>query len=74
MKEITRKVFSLCQDFDEKMARQISDEITCDVYIDWTANTEETLRKEGYDVDPVAVKLVELGAADGEKILIHVDY
>lgn len=75
MKTITRKVFSLCDDFeDEDMYQKLSDERGCDCYIDYTANTEETLREQGYDNDIIANHLIVLGAEDNEQVLIHIDY
>ena len=79
MKTITKKVFSLCEDFNpdegfEEMYEDLSAENSCDVYIDYTAMTKESEEKGGYSNDPIANRLVELGAEDGEEVLIHIDY
>lgn len=76
MKTITRKVFSLCSDFKDRedLYNELSKYSSCDTYIDYIANTKETLESQGYSNDEVANKLVELGAKDGEEVLIHIDY
>tara|TARA_R110000744_G_scaffold242781_1_gene359841 strand:+ start:3023 stop:3262 length:240 start_codon:yes stop_codon:yes gene_type:complete len=79
MKIITRKVFSLCEDFNpdkgfQDMYDSLSEEVSSDVYIDCTAMTKETEVKGGYENDPVCNRLIELGAEDEEEVLIHIDY
>lgn len=70
----TYKIFSLCDDFDYDMYDKLSQYTTCDTFIEYTANTKESLTFAGYDDDPISNRLVELGANDGEVVLIHIDY
>lgn len=75
----TIKIFSLCKDFNpdngfKDMYEKLSNENACDVYIEYNAYTKETLKKEGYDNDLIANRLVELGAEDKELVFIHMDY
>lgn len=72
----TYKIFSLCNDFgeDEDLYEQLSAEVGCDTYITYPASSRESLISKGYDEDPVSIRLVELGADDGEEVLIHIDY
>lgn len=74
----TFKIFSYCNDFDEKEDEELLDELSsgasCDSYITRTAYTLESLNRAGYADDPLARKLVELGAEDGEEVLIHLDW
>lgn len=79
MKTITKKVFSLCEDFNpdegfQEMYDHLSEETSCDVYIDYTAMTKETQEKNGFSCDNIALRLIELGAKDNEQVLIHIDY
>ncbi len=73
MKTISLKVFSLCNDLSE-FHEELSSERSCDVYIDYTANSEKFLEEEGFDNDEVANKLINLGCEENEKVLIHIDY
>lgn len=77
----TYKIFSLCDDFNpdessemEDMYGTLSQEATCDTYIEYQAMTKESELAGGYSNDPIANRLVELGADDGEIVLIHIDY
>jgi len=79
MKTLNIKVFSLCNDFNpdegfEEMYNELSEYNDCNVYIPYRAYTKETLEKEGYQNDLISNRLVELGAIDGEEVLIHIDY
>lgn len=78
MKQVNIKIFSLCEDFSQETHEDMYDELSAytstDSYIEYTANTRETLESEGCDNDPIANRLNELGADDGEKVLIHIDY
>ena len=81
MEIVTKKIFSLCEDFNpeesgevEEMYDTLSSETGCDVYIDYTAMTLETQEGHGYSRDDIAIRLVTLGAEDGEEVLIHIDY
>jgi len=79
MEIITRKVFSLCEDFNpdegfQEMYDELSKYNTCDSYITYTANTTETLKEKDFDEDLIANRLVELGADDGEVVFIYIDY
>ena len=56
------------------MYDDLSSENSCDVYINYTAMTTKLEVKKGYSNDPVSNRLVTLGANDGEKVLIHIDY
>lgn len=75
----TIKIFSLCKDFNpdegfEEMYDDLSEDSNCDSYIEYTAYTAQTLVDKGYVRDAIANRLVELGANDGEKVFIHLDY
>lgn len=74
MKTITIKVFSLCDDFDEDLAEKISEYGTNDSYIMRTAYTKEYLSEKGFSQNLVANRLIELGAENGEEVLIHLDW
>lgn len=72
------KIFSLCDDFSqnehEEMYDSLSAERGCDCYITYTANSVEKLEKKGYGDDPIANRLIELGAEEDEEVFIHIDY
>lgn len=72
---ITRKVFSYCEDIPEQLQEKF-EEYTCDVYVEKEAIARETQLKPDYkySYDELAALLVELGAEDGETVLIHIDY
>lgn len=70
----TIKIFSLCSDFEGSQYDSLSEYTTCDSYITYTAMTEETAKRKGYDSDPISMRLVELGALNGEEVFIHIDY
>jgi hypothetical protein len=79
MVQITRKVYSLCSDFnpDEGYGALydiLSKSTDCDCYIEYTAFTKETLVASGYGEDLVANRLIDLGADDNEIVFIHIDY
>lgn len=74
MKVITRKVFSVCDDFSEELAEDITCERGPDCYIEYTANSREYFENSKYDVDEIAIRLFELGAEENEKVLIEIDY
>jgi len=73
MKVITRKVFSYCNDIPEELQDRF-EENACDIYIGYIANSKEWLEKEEYDEDLLANLLIELGAEEGEEVLIHMDW
>lgn len=79
METITKKVFSLCDDFNpdegfEEMYDEISAETGHGCYIDYTANSKEFFETSEYDKDLIAIRLIELGAEEGEEVLISIDY
>jgi len=74
MKTITRKVFSYCDDFDEELQDLLQEDRSCDVYIDYIAYTKEWLEENEYEEDLIANRLIELGAENGEEVLIHLDW
>jgi len=69
----TYVIFSYCDDFTEE-EQEILEDYGCDVFIEYTAYSREDLKKEGYSEDLIAIKLFELGAESGQKVLIHIDY
>jgi len=75
MKEITIKVFSYCDDFTEE-EKDILAEIAqgTDCYIDYSAHTEESMLKNGWENDIISNKLIRLGCIDGEDVLIKIDW
>lgn len=70
----TFKIFSVCDDFDGDMQNELTAERGCGCYVEYDAYTEEWLISEGWDNDPIAVRLIELGAGNKETVLIHIDY
>lgn len=71
----TFKIFSLCDDFPEdELYEQLSEHNNSDSYIDYTAMSKEKQVELDYGEDKVANKLIELGAEEGEEVLIHLDY
>lgn len=62
----TYKIFSYCDDFTEE-EQKLLEEYPCDVFVEYVANSNKTLNS-------IADKLVKLGAEEGEKVLIHIDY
>ena len=79
MKQLNIKCFSLCSDFNpddghETLFNQLSKHVSCDVYIEYTAHTAKWEEDNGYDNDLVSNRLIDLGAEEGEDVLIHIDY
>jgi len=74
MKVITRKIFSYCDDFTEDEQNILQEYGNNDTHIDYTAYTEEWLKENGYELDPISIKLIELGCENEEKVLIHLDW
>lgn len=68
------KVFSVCEDFTDEMYNRLTEQVSPDSYIDYTANSKEELEKQGYSNDEVANHLITLGCEEGEKVLIEIDY
>lgn len=68
MKTITIKMFSLCGDFGdfEEMYDELSKYTSPDTYIMLTANSDFP--------DTVESRLIDLGANEGEEVLIYIDY
>lgn len=72
----TFKIFSYCTDFkgEELCQDKLAERGGCDTYIDYTAHSKEWLEENNYSEDGIANKLIELGANEGEKVLIHLDW
>ena len=68
----------MCNDFDQDKYPNMYDELseynTCDSFIEYQANSAKHLKENNYDPDPIANRLVELGADENETVLIHIDY
>lgn len=45
-----------------------------DCFVEYTANSEEELERQGYSNDLIANRLIELGCEEEEKVLIEIDY
>ena len=63
----TFRVFSYCDDFDERSQEMLAEYGSSDIYISWTAYSDGS---EGW----LANKLIELGAEENETVLIHLDW
>ena len=74
VKEITRKVFSVSGDFPEHLYDELTESSSPDCFKEYTANSEQALKDQGYDNDEVANHLITLGAEENEKVLIEIDY
>ena len=76
MKVITKKLFSLCDDFGEheELYDKLSEGTGCDCYIDYMAFSKEYFETSEFDEDLVSIRLFELGAEEEESVLIHIDY
>lgn len=72
LKEI--KVFSLCEDFSDEQFSSLSEDVSPNCYIEYTAYSEESLREQGFENDTVSNRLIELGCKEGEEVLIEIDY
>lgn len=77
----TFKIFSYCklkeQEEENYETTEVDDgleEYSCNCYVPYTANTEETLKKQGYGNDLIANLLIKLGASENEEVLIEMDY
>jgi hypothetical protein len=68
MKIKTFKIFSYCDDFkgEDDMQETLSEYGECDTYIEYRASKEED--------NSIGNLLVELGADEGEMVLIHLDW
>ena len=69
MKVITRKVFSVCDIFEEEhydLYDELTRETGPDCYVDYVITDREN--------DPISEILIKHGANLGEQVLIHIDY
>ena len=74
MKTITRKVFSVCDDFPEELYDSITQESSPDCFKEYTANSKEELEKQGFSNDKIANHLISLGCEENEVVLVEIDY
>ena len=73
----TFKVFSYCTDFEgeDDIQDKLSEFGGYDTYVRYTARSKEWLIQHNYAYeDTIENKLIELGAEDGEEVLIHLDW
>ena len=73
----TFKVFSYCTDFEgeDDIQDKLSEFGEYDTYVRYTAHSKEWLIRHNYSYeDTIENKLIELGAHEGETVLIHLDW